>query len=70
MNKLQNRSSIADKRGYIDAVLERLFSDLSEQEREICDARTSAGGYENSNEIGVSNVGDRWLVSHTSLTHG
>lgn len=29
-----------------------------------------AGGYENSNEIGVSNVGGHWLVSYTSLTRG
>lgn len=27
-----------------------------------------AGGNENSNEIGASNVGGHWLVSHTSLT--
>lgn len=44
------------------------FEKKRKRERSAC-AQTSAGCYENSNEICVSYVGDHWLVPHTSLTH-
>lgn len=64
-------SSIADERGHKQRPCARRsfsFERKRERERSAC-AQTSAGCYENSNEICVSYVGDHWLVPHTSLTH-
>lgn len=70
MSKLQNCwSSIADERGHNRGrAVFFVREEEKERERPAC-AQTSAGCYENSNEICVSYVGDHWLVPHTSLTH-
>lgn len=69
MKKLQNLSSIADERGQRRgrARVDILRFELGET-RGIPQAGASAGGNENSHEIGVPYVGDHWLVSYTSLT--
>lgn len=71
LSKVSELQNCSVYRGRTWAQTECLFvrEEERERERDVRVQQTSAGCYENSNEICVSYVGDHWLVPHTSLTH-